>query len=191
MAVAVYKCRKPEGYEFVVPSDTADYDVVRAASEQSQRDWEPIPTRLVRVQNSGTQVGRALMPADLPWWGSDALVLTRTALNHLGSELIAWGEILPLRNPEKELFLFNCLTEVDALDEEHSDVKRFASGRIMRVVSYAFRADRLANAGVFKLPQVRGSAIYATDRFAEVLRESGLKGTEFGQVWPLDEHRAR
>lgn len=184
----VFKCAPPEGFEVVLPVDSSDFAVVDSVSTRRVGDgWRPIVVEVVKVEDSGPRSGLSLEPADLPWWGSHVLVLSERAVGLLGAELRRWGELLPLECDGKELWLFNCLTVVDALDEDKCELKRFDSGRIMRVKRHAFFAERLAGVGVFKLPQFRVSPLFATADFVAQFRQSGLNGSEFGLVWSSSE----
>ena len=80
----------------------------------------------------------------------------------------------------------------DALDEEASSIVRFAGGRIMMIREHAFRADVVGENEIFKIPNLRVSRTYVSQRFVDRWTESGLKGLDFNQVWapPRSRHQA-
>lgn len=80
--------------------------------------------------------GSKLHRVDLPWVGSHALAFRDTA-RPVARELLApAGEFLDLDQVEESeaVWLFNLCRVIDALDEDRSDLVRFAStGRVMKV----------------------------------------------------------
>jgi hypothetical protein len=95
-----------------------------------------------------------------------------------------YGELLPLACPDADLWLFNVLTVVDALDEENSELVRFHDGNILDVVRYEFRADMAAGMAVFKVPQLLRGPLFVGEEFVEAVATAGLTGAEFIQLWP-------
>lgn len=114
------------------------------------------------------------------------LVFDARALEALGDLLEGRGELLPLdvQDDEEEYRLFNVTRVSDALDEDQSELKRFSSdGRIMRVVRFAFDADRLAGETIFKLVQ-RPNYNYVTEVFRERAEAAALTGFRWREpVW--------
>ncbi len=94
------------------------------------------------------------------------------------------GEFLELRDAKdgRSYWLLNVTTTADALDEEHSEVERFTSGRIMDVTRHSFRADVIADVRVFRIPQLSGT-VYFTSTAVDRLRAGGLEGLVFNEVW--------
>jgi hypothetical protein len=83
-----------------------------------------------------------------------------------------------------QLFVINPLHVIDALDEMRSDVKRFSSGRIMKIDRYEFSPMRLPDIPLFKIPNLRASPTFVTDSFVAMWQQSELFGLEFNHVWP-------
>lgn len=48
---------------------------------------------------------------------------------------------------------------------------------------YAFRADVIGEVAVFKIPNLRVSPTYLSQRFVDRWKASGLQGLEFREVW--------
>ncbi|MCK1641696.1 hypothetical protein IVA95_30170 [Bradyrhizobium sp. 157] len=94
------------------------------------------------------------------------------------------GELLPLECPEADLWLFNVLTVVDALDEEKSELVRFDDGDILDVERYVFRPDLTEGLAVFKVPQLLRGPLFLGDEFVRAVKAAGLRGPEFTQLWP-------
>ena len=72
---------------------------------------------------------------------------------------------------------------IDARDKQRSAVKRFRSGRIMRILRYEFLVDRLQGATLFKLPEKVLQNLYVTEPFVERVVEHALRGFEFRLIW--------
>jgi hypothetical protein len=124
-----------------------------------------------------------LLVGDFPSLGGVIPVFSGRAVEALGELLRASGEILPLSCAGGTYLAYNVTRVVNALDVERSEVKRFAEGGIMRIIRHEFRPDRLADEVVFKLPDVRKSAVYVTDEFVERVKNADLTGFQFPPVW--------
>lgn len=176
----VFQPRVPEGFQWVVCCDEADFEVFRGFDGTPRRDaWTPVAVRLLQRGEDGAQ----LSPAELPWLGSHVLVLTAMAANVLRRDLEPFGELLPLSCDDAELYVYNVLRVIDALDEDHSELVRFSSGRILKIVHHAFRPEAIQNVHVFKIPQMLRGSIFVTKEIVAAVRSAGLQGTEFEQVW--------
>lgn len=124
----VYRPSVPEGFEWVVPTDSRDFEVLRALGERRPGDsWRPIRVTMVRVDDQG----RAQARAEMPWLGSHALVLRDKAIESVGPILKRCGELLPLLCEEARVVLFSAPLVSGALNEDLSEMVRFGSGRIM------------------------------------------------------------
>ena len=87
-------------------------------------------------------------------------------------------EFLPLKTDTGVYFALK-VAWIDCLDVDHSIVKRFSTGRIMRVIEYAFHWDRLEDIHIFRLPELRGSSLFVSDKFKEVVKKNKLEGLNF------------
>jgi hypothetical protein len=92
-----------------------------------------------------------------------------------------WIELVPDCDPT--YWLFSITNVIDAMDEEKSEVKRFADGGVMRIVRFVFKPEAVRDQWLFTLPQRPGSNRCVTDRFVELARQHGLTGLEFKLLW--------
>ncbi len=176
----IFQPRVPEGFEWVVCCDERDFEVFRDFDGTPRRDtWTPVAVRVLRHDEHGAE----LSPAELPWLGSHVLVLTAKAANVLRRDLEPFGELLPLSCDDAELYVYNALRVIDALDEDHAELVRFSSGRILKILRHAFRPEAVQDVHVFKIPQMLRGSIFVTKEIVAAVRSSGLKGTEFEQIW--------
>ncbi len=179
--VQVFKQRVSEGFEWVFPVDDADYEVFRGFDGTSRLgSWRPISMQLGWEVDDDNPPYR---PAAMPWMGTDVLFLKREAVEVLGDALSQWGELLPLQNDETDLYVFNALYSLPALDEEHSDIVRFESGRIMMVDRYVFDPAVIGDVEIFRLSQMLRGSIFFTAPIVELINSAGFEGTTFELVW--------
>ncbi len=109
---------------------------------------------------------------------------SRAAVDHLRDLLEPNGELLPVRYPGGEYFVYNVMTVVDALDESRSDILWSDDGqRILNIRRHELRADRIGEATIFRLPRSGNPVPYVTPPFVERVQGSGLTGFMFELVW--------
>lgn len=66
---------------------------------------------------------------------------------------------------------------------EKSELKLFpSSGRVMRVIKYVFRTEKLKNVTIFKLPEFPKGISYATEEFKKVVEENNITGFKFKEL---------
>lgn len=177
----IFRPSAPEGYEWVVPIDNADVEVIRALGERSSGDpWTPIQMTLLKVDDHG----RPQQRSDLPWLGGHVLVLRDEAIEAVGEILRPHGELLPLLCDEARLALFSAPVVEGVLDETRSDMVRYGTGRIMALRAPAFRRAVLGDIGAFKLAEMPRGDLYLTDHLVEPIRGTGMAaGTHFTLVY--------
>ncbi len=150
----------------------------------------PLPPDLGPLPVSVPPKERIRPLGDFPGLTSHIPVFSPRAVEALGPLLAAAGEMAPLAGaPNLAGFTaLNITRVVDMLDLAHSDVKRFSSsGRIMRILRYAFLPERLAGSTLFKLPQTLLQEALATGYFAAQAAAAGLSGMVFELLWTDDE----
>ena len=181
----IYKIESQgEDDEFIntVNIDTIDLVSLLESRSPLSADWTPI--RVCRVHPTSNR--RKPIKVDMPFYGTQVLFLRPRAVDALGPMLFKHGEILPVQDEGgDELYLYHAFHFIDALDIEKSDIKYFSSGRIMRIDRHVFFPKIVEGVDVFRIPQLRASPIFVSDRFADLVRSSGLTGTEFELVWPV------
>ena len=174
----IYEPEVRPGFEWVLPVHDTDHEYLWSLDGTSrQATWRPVPVARLTADEQGNPRAEA----DLPWLGGHVLVLRPSAVAALGPLLERHGELLPLDCPDAELWLFNTMTVVDALDEDHSELVRFDDGAILAVERYAFHAEAVAP--VFKVPQLLRGPLFVSDEFAMALADAGLTGLELTEVW--------
>jgi hypothetical protein len=97
------------------------------------------------------------------------------------------GRWIELEYDEAPYWLFFVTHIVDALNEEKSEILRFSDGkRVMRIASYAFKPEAVANQFLFTLPQQPGGDRLVTDAFIDLVRQHRLTGFWFQRLWCSD-----
>ncbi len=179
----VYKIRHGDGYEYLLPLDNNDYELLIFDGKPRAISWSPI--RMYRLKFID---GQFQQPCDFPGGsGGSCLIMTEAARKRIGSHLKQYGEFLPLSCDEGDFWAFHVTHFVDALDENKSDVLRSSEDPkvVLMVHKHVFRPERLTADWMFKLPQSRGRGpFYVTDPFVNLIRASGLTGLDFKRVWP-------
>jgi hypothetical protein len=176
----IYEPLSDEGFELCQPVREEDYETIsrQICGTARGQSWRPLAMRLVRVDE-----GKKLSVSDAPWLGSDALIFRGSVIDRLGDMLRQYGECLPIDCPDAQLWFFNPTTIVDAMDEDVSTLRRFSSGKIMRVMRYAFRCELVAGVDVFKIPNLQVSPTFVSERFVRAWASAGLRGLVFNKVW--------
>lgn len=115
---------------------------------------------------------------------TNAIGVTGKASGMVGDALRYCGELLPVNCPDlpQPLWWFHPTSLIDALDVAHSDAKVLAESGRLFVTRYAFFADRLADAVIFKVPQSPGST-FCTEAFKSLVEKHGLTGLAFRLAW--------
>ena len=93
------------------------------------------------------------------------------------------SQIFRLKNENKIFYVINVIDVIDCLDYEKSELKLFpSSGRVMRVIKYAFRTEKLKNATIFKLPEFPNGISYVTEEFKKIVEENNITGFKFKEL---------
>jgi hypothetical protein len=119
--------------------------------------------------------------SDFPTLGTTP-VFSQRAVDELLDLLVENGELLPLAVEDGSYFVYNVTREVDALDEDRSELVRFSTGGVMRIARYEFDPDQVEGLTIFKIPQSRAK-IFVTDAFVGRVRAARLTGFDFSQIW--------
>lgn len=175
----IYKIASSEKHELCHPVDENDFErinqLINGAPRKSQ--WNSPKMELIKEDE-----GDSLLTSDSPWLGSHAPIFRPNAIDRIGHLLTRHGELLPLDCVEK-LFVFNCTSIVDALDEEKSKVIRFNNGKLMMINKFAFIIPIIKDICIFKLPNLRVNPVLVSQEFVDVWRSADLKGLEFNLIW--------
>jgi hypothetical protein len=169
-----------EGYELCHPVEQADFETIILQINGVPRasNWRPIAMEIIHEDE-----GQKLLESDSPWLGAHALILRPSATAAMMPLLGEGDELLPLFCPETDLSMFNPTRVLDALDEDASSVLRFSDGQLMRVNRYSFRPDVIGDTQIFKIPNLRSSPTFVSERFVRTWKSAGLRGLGFKKVW--------
>lgn len=86
-------------------------------------------------------------------------------------------QIFKIKSENDNLYVVNITNIIDCLDYDKSEIKRFpSSGRVMRVIKYVFKIEKLKNTTIFKLPECPKGISYVTEEFKKVVEENNIKG---------------
>jgi hypothetical protein len=163
--VRVFRPTVMEGSEWVIPADAAAHGALHDLDGTPKRNsWAPIRVEFVHDDEMGNRYAYA----DLPWMGTDVLVMRPRAVEAVAPLLDGFGEFLDLACDEDALRLFNVTHVVDVLDEQQSEIARFSSGGVLNIERHAFDVDGVRRERIFKIPQTRD--IYATDLWVRHVR---------------------
>lgn len=89
------------------------------------------------------------------------------------------AEFLPLTTdaPEGPFWIVNIVEIVDCLDYERAAFEERAG--VQRVTQYAFRADRLENKLLFRVPEQLTGRVFATEAFRQIVETNRITGLTF------------
>jgi hypothetical protein len=177
----VYEAGVVDKYEFCdFLVDIDDYLTLKRALDGSPKlsNWRPVPVQIINKDEKG----RKYRFADAPLTSGGLLVFRESVIEKLGPLLSKYGELLPLECAEAKLWLYNATLILEALNEEESEIDRFASGVISGIAWAVFREEAIGDADIFKLSIFRTGPTYFSQRFVDLWTKSGLKGMKFRQV---------
>jgi len=179
MVSEFYIPEAPEGFEFCHPIHPEDFESLRKLIDGQPRraTWRPIDVKVIRKDR-----GRVLRRSDSPWLSPSAVIFRKEVLDRLGARLASLGECLPLQCQDANVWVFNPLLVLDALDETESKIRRFPNGRVMMIDKYAFHPEVVRDAGAFKLPGLNSPTFFGVE-FVDAWNASGLIGLEFRLAW--------
>jgi hypothetical protein len=173
-----------ENYAILQPEREADCSLLLDLDGST-----PLPAALRRLSFVTLPGSRGRGLADCIHLASTLPVFSRRAVEATRDLLGNNTELVELEWRGLGLVAVNVTEIRDALDVERSEVVRFSSGRVMRVVKYEFFADRLRGASIFRLPELARSDLHVTDDFVTRVSECRLTGFEFTPVWPNEAAR--
>lgn len=176
----IYEPWTADGYQLLLPDD--EFRTVRAPLEAVPGCPAGDRWKIPRVQLIKEDVGRPLLPADLPKYSTDVMAVNTKARTALEGIVSADVEFLPLDCDEEDLWLLHPWRLVDALDLTKCDVKLFSSGRIMAVTRYFFQEDKIRGLTCFMVPQLAGQ-MFVNDAVVAAVRGAELTGMTFRKLW--------
>jgi hypothetical protein len=176
--VTVYRPYFEPGYDWAMPVGDVQ-SVLDLKSRRRGDPWQPLWMYMITTDAEG----RSRRRADMPWHGSNTMVLKEKARQVLESVLGEDAELLQAYDAEGEdLWLVHAWNVVDALDEEGSEVQHFKSGKIMEVRRWSLRAGAVEGLKCFRVPQ-QLQMMLVTDKVVTAVNAARLRGTTFRPVW--------
>ena len=178
--IKIFRPMALDGYALCHPVRSVDFEAFNELIDGEPRkwNWSPVKVRLVREEG-----GIAFKESDAPWLGGHALIFTKRAIEALGELLLASGELLPLLCDDADLWIYNPIHVVDALDEGASEIIRFKDRRIMSVKRYVFHEDAVREEKIFKIKRLRVSPTFVGEAFVLAWNRAALRGLDFELVW--------
>ncbi len=109
--------------------------------------------------------------------------LNEKAYQVLKPYLEKYCQIFEILSQDEKIYVVNVTNMINCLDYDKSEIKRFqSSGRVMRVIKYAFKTDKLENEIIFKLPEFPKSIPYVTEKFKKIVEKNDIKGFKFKEL---------
>jgi hypothetical protein len=143
----------------------------------------------MKVQVLDDRANRRLPAGEFAQLNYPVPVLSRRAADALEDLLRDDAELLPLESDDRDYCVLNVTRVVDALDVARSEVKRFRSGGIMRVLRYELRREAIEPVTIFRLPELLVD-VYVTDAFRAAVEAARLEGLAWDRlVWSDDPER--
>ncbi len=169
-------------YRTLLPDEEGISERYRAF-DGSPFSGDPPPIRI----RPGEQAG--LPWSDFPGLTTHIPIFSPRAAEALHDLLAGNGHFVALDCPAcPDLFqAFNVTRLVEALDVERSEVKRYSSGRIMRIRRYHFHAERLAGWPIFKIPEEPLKSVFVNRDFVRRVQEAQLTGFCFTLAFTTEE----
>lgn len=183
-ALRVYRPDVMEDYEWALPVDDANYELFRTVDDPGGPSWPTPEMYLLRV----VEVVKRLRRADMPWLGSNTLILRDAAIDTVGPLLSEFGQLLPLLCADARLVFFAADPLPGAIDIERSEIVRFKDGSgIMDIKRAVFNDEVVSGRGAFKLPEMPRGDVYLTEKLVSAIRATGHdSGTEFKLMYDSD-----
>jgi len=138
--------------------------------------WEPLYVELFEDQDGGEKHKPLGDFAYL--FGPSMSMKAKSILEPLVGNTV---EFLPFETSIGPYYAIN-VSWVDCLDIRHSDVKRFSSGRIMRVNKYSFFNAPMLGIHLFHVPELRASEYFVSNEFKKLVEANDLRGLIFSPV---------
>lgn len=177
----VYKLgNEGDVYQWLRAQSTTDQDALDTLVGRPVKDtWGLVRVRLFREVDDFEN----RQASDCPYLAPGVPTLTAKSLEALRDLVEPHAEVLPLVSEDGQFFALNVTTLAEALDYEHSEVKRFRDGGVMDVKKHAFIPGLVNGLPIFKLPEFSRSRVYVTDSFVERVQRHGLTGFKFNLLW--------
>lgn len=115
---------------------------------------------------------------------------SQKAVDLIGEELLKYGELLPIKNGERNFYYYNRLHIADCVDLEKTGFPKFSRKYKYHFgspyKSMIFHADLVEHEVVF-INRTDPVRFYCTQLFVDLVNAKNLQGFCFIKVWPLAE----
>lgn len=139
--------------------------------DKAPETWRAIPVAIEKMDKQG----------EFPSL-STAIVFSNKALQILKPLIEKSVEFLPLQCYSGEFVILKP-PSINCLDYECARVRRFpSSGRVMDVLSYAFKIESLNNKNIFKIPEQK-ARVYVSQKFKDCVEGNKLEGLIFREIY--------
>lgn len=124
------------------------------------------------------QPGATTIP-DITCWRDATLVLSEAASNSLKQILQPNGELLPITCNDEKYYIFNCLSLAE-IDKSKSKQHSLEEG-LIEFENIKFEEGSILGKALFKSKDEGCTAIFCTDEFVELMKNSEVKGVRFSK----------
>ncbi len=166
-------------------TEAALEEALALLEQLKSRDWIGEKWKIIRAQLAREKSERAKPVADFIAIDLALDAMSERAKACLEDLVSGQIEFLPVETPIGRYYCMH-VRYVDCLDTSSVQAKYFDDGRILRVIKYAFRWERLEGIHIFRLPELGTSRLFVSDEFKRKVEENGLTGLLFYPV-PLVE----
>jgi hypothetical protein len=169
-------------------SNCASPSRTRLRDDQSIGEWNTTTNDLA-ADRGGSYSSRSRSQADpfrFTMAGCRGVDLPLDGHQRHGGMLEEFGELLPLKCEDPDLALYNPTRVIDALDEQASSIERFPGFRIMSIDRHVCRTELVIDVDVFKIPNLRVSPAYLSERFVARWVASGLEGLLHDEAFEME-----
>jgi hypothetical protein len=133
--------------------------------------WESFSGTFKKVRTGADQL------PDITCWRGATLVLSDAAKNVLETQLKACGELLPINCNGQTYYIFNCL-ELASLNMDLSKQLPLEQD-LIEFENIVFDKSNSQEIQLFKSKEEGCTAVFCSEKFAQMVNENGLKGIRF------------
>ena len=178
-----------ENYYPVGPQNNDDLHMILEHIDEPTKfsTWQPIIVEILSEDNDeengrSNETSKTEALADLMDFNATFInVISERGKQHLSNFFNESGELLPVILNSERYYIHHVTKVLDALDLNKSEVERFSSGRLMRVIKYVLKENIVDNHDIFRLIGVK-RLVFASERFVHAVKEGGLLGFKFVPV---------
>ena len=173
----IYSLWSSVGYRSVAIDAPQSLHSLRDLNKRRLSDeWTAIGVRSLDVGDIG-----ALLPG-ICVLNTGALAVANSDLARVFDGLPIEVEYLPLEVDGQSWSIVNCLSDVDGVVDQESNVMRAGNGEIFMVLRLVLGAQAISVPPLFTLTNSNRAQIFATSEFVNRIVESGVRGLQFDEI---------